>query len=437
MSDGARFGGAVGEVWEAHSLRRAVLQELHARPFRPMLSNRRVIHAAFLTDPATAAERRAALVDYLARHRGVPLPDASARHHHTDLHRVHFSWESHGEFTTCSWEGPIDDADWFGPLPSDVATLIGDLPQPGQLIVAIDMVVAQDRGAPTRDRVMTLFDGPSLAASDVEGGAAMIATDFAADPRGFVRIAIIDRRMTRMQVGALAKRLLEVETYRSLALLGLPEAQRLAPSIRHIETELTRVSAEIGAAATPEANKRLLDAITELSAELEAGASASLYRFGASRAYHELVTLRLNVLEEVAIGDLTTWSSFLGRRLTPAMRTCQTTEERQANLSRKLTRAANLLRTQIDLDLEQQNAEILRTLSDRAAAQLRLQQTVEGLSIAAISYYVIGLVSYVIKGLHDGGLVHVDPSVMIAASVPLVILLMAALVWRIRKGNEN
>ena len=118
------------------------------------------------------------------------------------------------------------------------------------------------------------------------------------------------------------------------------------------------------------------------------------------------------------------------------MRTCQTTEERQANLSRKLTRAANLLRTRIDLDLELQNAEILRTLSDRAAAQLRLQQTVEGLSIAAISYYVVGLVAYVLKGLKDGGVMKVDSSVMIALSVPVVIAGIALVVRRIRRKGE-
>ncbi|MFN8829207.1 MAG: DUF3422 family protein [Labrys sp. (in: a-proteobacteria)] len=436
MGDGARFGGGTGETWEAHDLRRSVLQELHARPFRPILTGRRVIHAAFLTESARFQENRAALADYLARHRGAPLPNDGARHHRTELHRSTFVWESHGEFTTCAWECPLDEQDWFGPLPNDIATLIGDLPQPGPLLVAVDLALAHDRGETSRRRIEALFEGPSMAASDVEGGSAMIATDFAADPRGFVRFVAIDRRMTRLQAGALVKRLLELETYRSLALLGLPEAQRLAPSIRHIETQLAIVTAEVGQATTSASNKKLLDAISTLSAELEAGASASLYRFGASRAYHELVTQRLAILEEQPIGDLTTLSSFLGRRLSPAMRTCQTTEERQANLSRKLTRAANLLRTRIDLDLELQNAEILRTLSDRAAAQLRLQQTVEGLSIAAISYYVVGLVAYVLKGLKDSGTLKTDSSVMIAISVPIVIIGIALIVRRIRRKGE-
>ena len=150
-------------------------------------------------------------------------------------------------------------------------------------------------------------------------------------------------------------------------------------------------------------NRRLLDELTALAAELEAGAAGSLYRFGASRAYDEIVHTRLRIIGERKVGGLPTWSSFLARRMAPAIRTCATTEERQANLSRKLARAANLLRTRVDVELEQQNQELLKSMNARTRLQLRLQATVEGLSVAAISYYVVGLFGYVVKGAHDAG----------------------------------
>ena len=150
-------------------------------------------------------------------------------------------------------------------------------------------------------------------------------------------------------------------------------------------------------------NHRLLDELTALAAEVEAGAAASVFRFGASRAYEEIVEQRLQTIGERKVGGLPTWSSFLARRMKPALRTCVTTRTRQSSLSLKLARAANLLRTRVDVELEQQNQELLKSMNARTRLQLRLQTTVEGLSVAAITYYVVGLFGYLVKAAHDSG----------------------------------
>jgi uncharacterized membrane-anchored protein len=214
----------------------------------------------------------------------------------------------------------------------------------------------------------------------------------------------------------------------------LPEAQRLGPSVRRIETRLGEVTEEMRRTEGFEANHRLLDELTALAAEIEAGAAASLFRFGASRAYEEIVHLRLQTIGERAVPGTTTWSAFLARRMAPAMRTCTALEERQANLSSKLARAANLLRTRVDVELQQQNRDLLKSMNRRTELQLRLQATVEGLSVAAISYYVVGLFSYLVKGVHDGG-VPVDPSLATAAFVPVAVLAMWWTVRRLRRRN--
>jgi uncharacterized membrane-anchored protein len=176
--------------------------------------------------------------------------------------------------------------------------------------------------------------------------------------------------------------------------------------------------------------------LTALAAELEAGAAASLFRFGASRAYNEIVHLRLQTIGERKVEGLPTWSSFLARRMAPAMRTCVTTEERQANLSEKLARAANLLRTRVDVEIEQQNRDLLRSMNERTRLQLRLrlQTTVEGLSVAAISYYVVGLFGYLVKGAHDEG-VPVNVSFATALFVPAAVLAILWVVRRVRQKN--
>jgi len=229
---------------------------------------------------------------------------------------------------------------------------------------------------------------------------------------------------------------LEVETYRTLALLGLPEAHRLGPALRRIEAELPRLMDKMQTSDGLETNRALLDRLTALAAELETGAAESLFRFGATRAYDELVRLRLEAIGERPIPGLSSWSAFLARRLAPAIRTCISTEERQANLSSKLARAADLLRTRVEIEVQNQNRDLLHTMNERGRVQLRLQQTVEGLSVAAISYYVASLAHLVLEGAHGAG-VHVDPALGTAVVVPFALVGVAWVVRCIRRSHGD
>jgi len=414
----------------AHALRAAVLGEVHARPFTPIETPRRVLHFAFDTAGERAGADRAALVAFCSG-RGLPAPQPGGNHHRVVFGATALRWEQHSEFTTYTWELPSDGNGAFHPPAATLATSMGLVPQPGPVLVAVDLhLVADAKITPE-----ALFDRASLAAAENSDATALYATDFQSDPAGFIRILIVDRGLGSERAGALTQRVLEIETYRTLALLGLPEAQRLAPSVRRVETRLAEVTAASEATQGLEANQRLLDELTTLAAELEAGAAASQFRFGASRAYDQIVHLRLETIGERKMGGLPTWSSFLARRMAPAMRTCATLEERQAKLADKLARAANLLRTRVDVELQQQNRDVLRSMNERTRLQLMLQATVEGLSVAAISYYVVGLFGYLVKGAHDSGFVRVDPSLLTGAFVPVAILLVWWIVRRIRKRH--
>ena len=144
----------------------------------------------------------------------------------------------------------------------------------------------------------------------------------------------------------------------------------------------------------------------------------------------------LAALGEAAVPGYDTWAGFLGRRVAPAMRTCRSVEERQANLSRKLTRATQLLRTWVDVEVERQNRDVLASMNNRARLQLRLQQTVEGLSVAAVSYYVVGLIGYLAKGTTMFGL-EFKPELVTAASVPVVVVAIWLFVRRIRRSHVD
>ncbi len=422
---------AGGKSLYAHPLRNAVLGELHARPFTPIETPRRVLLFAFVGGAAQAQADREALTALCAM-RGMQPPPEGAKHHRSKFDGGMLRWESHAEFSTYTWELPSDAGSGmpFSPKAASLATGMAQIPQPGPLLVAIDLHLVRDPGKDLT--FQKFFDFASLAAADNSDGAAMFATDFKPDDDGFIRILVVNRSMTQERVGALVQRVLELETYRTLALLGLPEAQRISPAIGKIERRLAEVTDELRQSGDLRSNHKMLDEITALAAGLEADAAASAYRFGATRAYYEIVKLRLDTIGERKVGGLPTWTSFLGRRMAPAMRTIATVEERQSRLSEKLARAANLLRTRVDVALENQNRDLLTAINDRGRAQLRLQQTVEGLSVAAISYYMVGLVSYLIKGAHEYGL-KFDISIATAASVPVIVAVVWFIVRRVRR----
>jgi uncharacterized membrane-anchored protein len=408
--------------------RAQALGEIHARPYALVPSPRVIFQLAFLTEGGSAVDH--AVMAELSRSRGISPPGRDSSHHALSWGQGTLRWERHTEFSTYFWDAPVPEK-FGGDVPVHP---FGDsfLP-PGTLISGIRLEIRPD--SPETREAIAAFDPTSLCYSEIKNGQGVVLTDFRQNGDGLTQILVIDRGMTEAGRGALVQRLLDIETYRTLAMMGLPLAQSLSPEIRRIEDGLTGITNAMKQHARDRADA-LLTEITRLAAELEANAALSLYRFGASRAYYGIVQERIRTLAETAVPGYETLGFFLERRLAPAMRTCQSVEERQANLSRKLARATALLRSWIDVELEQLNSTLLNSMDRRAKLQLRLQQTVEGLSVAAISYYVVGLFGYVAKAAHGLG-VPIKPETLTGVAVPFVILGMWLLVRAIRHRHAE
>jgi uncharacterized membrane-anchored protein len=285
-------------------------------------------------------------------------------------------------------------------------------------------VVLQESGAELAE-MRQLFGANLLVGTDSQNFA-RVWTDFAIAPDGFGRVVVQDLGMQYQQAGRLVQRVLEIETYRMMALLGLPHAQQAAPVLNAIETELARLSlgmndtSAAGMPDGPDDESALLQEITSLAARMEKLALENSYRFAASRAYYALVLARIEELRETRIPGVPTIREFMDRRLAPAMNTCESMVRRQHALAERIGRTNDLLRTRVGIVQEQQNRRILESLNTRAAQQLRLQQAVEGLSVVAISYYSIGLVSYAGKALKAAG-VPLNPDVLTGVMIPLLV----------------
>lgn len=411
----------------AHAGRSEALGEVHSRP-HPLVERPRVlIQLSFMTDGGFSVDH--AMLSELSRGLGIAPPDRQARHHAMKWGQGSLRWERHTEFSTYLWEGPLPEDGGQ----QEQSPFGNGFSPPGTVISGIRLEIRDWN--PANEKLIAGFDAASLCYSLVERGNAAIVTDFRQDGDGLTRILILDRGLTPARTGALSQRLIDIETYRTLAMLGLPLALTLSGRVRRIEDRLAEITREMKDTDARDSQRLLVD-LTELAAELEADAASSLYRFGASRAYDGIVRERLEALAEEAVPGYDTWAGFLQRRVAPAMRTCRSVEERQANLSRKLTRATTLLRTWVDVEVEKQNRDLLASMNNRARLQLRLQQTVEGLSVAAVSYYVVGLISYLAKGVSVFG--HsFAPEAVTAAAVPVAVLLVWWAVRRIRRSHSE
>jgi uncharacterized membrane-anchored protein len=411
---------------ETHPLRDASLGEIHARPFHRLQSPRRILHFAFqLSNDQVGRDKEA--MTALCTRRMAAQPDPASAYHRIMQPDFNLRWEQHSEFTTQSWDFPV--ADRTTKKSADMPIPPGDFWQPGALLVALDVMLVPKRMAkPFIDRL----DETSLARSVIGAGEAEILSDFKMNAQGFTRILVIDNGMEAITAGSLVQRLIEVEVYRTLALLGLPEARRIGPQLRQIELALGSLIDRSRTAEGIGDNRDLLQQLTGLTADLEALSSSVAYRFAASNAYDEIVFQRLETLAEKALTGVPTWVSFLARRMGPARRTLAAMQQRMQDLSLKLTRTTTLLRTRVDVEQEQQNQELLRSMNERTRLQLRLQQTVEGLSVVAISYYLVGLVYYALQGLAKAGWIK-DAQLYVAGAVPLVILVVWLMIKRLRK----
>jgi uncharacterized membrane-anchored protein len=264
----------------------------------------------------------------------------------------------------------------------------------------------------------------------VSGGAATALTDFRVHEDGFSRHLLLDHATTPWQAGRVIQRLLEIDTYRIMALLALPVARESAAILTTSARELANITAALvhaDAADEPD----LLDRLTRLEAEIENRQSETRYRFSASDAYYELVRQRIDELREQRIQGLQTFREFTERRLAPAMNTCRSAAARQESLSQRVARATRLLSTRVDLTRERQNQALLESMDRRASLQLRLQSTVEGLSVAAVTYYVVALIGHAAEALREAG-VAVRPVLAMGISIPVVVAIAGFGVHRIR-----
>ena len=414
-----------------HAERRLLADEVHARPPQALDTPGRATYVAVLVDAEDRAREHAHL-GLLCKGFAVEPPQPGATHFSADLGALRLKWERHGEFS-----GYTVFANGLSPKPfsEPPAALLpaGWLAAvPGRTMAAAHAKwMAWGDALPDAALLAAHFDGNIIVGAAIGDGAGLAYTDYRIHEDGCARILLFNRSFTPRQCGRMLQRLFEIEAYRTLALLALPIARRQAARIAVIEKSLAALTDDIAGGGSDD--EALLQSLTRLAAEVESGLAVSQFRFGACRAYFELVSTRIAELREVRLAGIQTIEEFMARRFTPAVATCNGTSLRMHQLSERVAQASALLSTRVNIARERQNQALLASMDRRAKLQLRLQQTVEGLSVAAIVYYGAGLVGYLGKGLKAGGLA-IDTDLLVGVAVPVVAL---AALWAVRRARRR
>ncbi len=430
-------------------------EELHSRPAMSVRTPSVISYWAqknLSPDLALLAMTRLCL-DY-----GVDAPQSGAKHHVLLTPRFDLRLELHGEFV--SWQmssaliiaGLPDDSkawhhllehDWANHLlPAAFLQVIGHAPMVAATHIFLlpaptpDWLSACQLAIRTQlDSAGNVGDAAAILAGQIFFGRASVLTSLQLGKDGFTRFVLFDHGLPSDRAARDVQRLCEIEAYRMLAMLGFPVAQTESIQLQKIEIQLQTIVNDM-------ANARELDddsafnQLLHLAAEIEHCSARARFRLSASRAYHRIMLQRLSDLHLERIDGLQKLSGFFNRRFTPAMNLCESTDARITDLAQRIGRAVDLARLRVEARREASNQEVLKSLARRQRMQLQLQQTVEGLSVVAISYYALGLVSYVAKVFKGVSLVggrHLEPELITGFSVVPVLWLVYTMVHKVRK----
>jgi uncharacterized membrane-anchored protein len=416
---------ASSKSWKFHAARDFLVSEAHARPSENITGPANILHLAFRAEPSV----RQQFYHFLN-------PDADmalTRHISGTIGQLRVKLEHHTEFMSCTvFQDEVE---------TDTQVDLTDFLNKNLPLQAVEILVLLKLNiVASRDTLLKAVSGEHPMYGGVFRKAINIRSSYIPDDDGFIQFLLHGQDLTSNELGRRLQRVIEMETYRTMALLGLPEARKVGAELTDLEKELETLTRRLRGSAenTQQESEALFEHLSIVSERANVLATQSRYRFAASLAYAALFDQRLDSLEEEKVSKLQTLSGFLRSRFEPGIATIKSTLKRQETLTHDLSRALVLLRTRLELNLAKDNQALLQSMNKRHDQQLKISQTVEGLSIVAITYYAVGLASYLFKAATAQPWMPFSATLMTAISVPFILLSVSLLLRRVRRAwDEN
>jgi len=425
--------------------------ELHARPYIKLGNNLRTFHFAYLIKENDENKSWNYLDKFLRKINFQKLPNESSKYWVAEGKDLTVRYECHTEFIslTLIYSNKIEnknkpklfDENFLNLLPID---FLENFPGDHFLSTWIEMAPSNFNFKPID--IEEFFYHDNFAGSNVAEDGANVFMSFKSDRTdflgsGFRRVFIQNKNLRTRRTGRLLQRIVELETYQVLSLLGLPQVRQETLNLSNLEKQITEITKSVSKTAKKNLNKKSiaypdyqkdLNELSYVVAKIEEIDSSSNYRLSATAAYYKLVEQRIQDLREERLESFQTNYEFLSRRLQPAIRTTEAFSRRLESLAIRAQRADNLVRTQIEMGVQIQNKNLLESMELRARAQLRLQETVESLSIVAITYYIVGLLSTLVDPINFDKF-FISKTVFLALCVPIILVLIWYIAKMVRK----
>ena len=425
--------------------------ELHARPYIKLGNNLRTFHFAYLIKENDEKKSWNYLDKFLRKINFQKLPNEVSKYWVAEGKDLTVRYECHTEFISLTLIYPnkienknkpkLFDENFLNLLPID---FLENFPGDHFLSTWIEMAPSNFNFKPID--IEEFFYHDNFAGSNVAEDGANVFMSFKSDRTdflgsGFRRVFIQNKNLRTRRTGRLLQRIVELETYQVLSLLGLPQVREETLNLSNLEKQITEITKSVSKTAKKNLNKKSiaypdyqkdLNELSYVVAKIEEIDSSSNYRLSATAAYYKLVEQRIQDLREERLESFQTNYEFLSRRLQPAIRTTEAFSRRLESLAIRAQRADNLVRTQIEMGVQIQNKNLLESMELRARAQLRLQETVESLSIVAITYYIVGLLSTLVDPINFDKF-FISKTVFLALCVPIILVLIWYIAKMVRK----
>ena len=425
--------------------------ELHARPYIKLGNNLRTFHFAYLIKENDEKKSWNYLDKFLRKINFQKLPNESSKYWVAEGKDLTVRYECHTEFISLTLIYPnkienknkpkLFDENFLNLLPIE---FLENFPGDHFLSTWIEMAPPNFNFRPID--IEEFFYHDNFAGSNVAEDGANVFMSFKSDRTdflgsGFRRVFIQNKNLRTRRTGRLLQRIVELETYQVLSLLGLPQVRQETSHLSNLEKQITEITKSVSKTAKKNLNKKSIaypdyqQDLNELSyvvAKIEEIDSSTNYRLSATAAYYKLVEQRIQDLREERLESFQTSYEFLSRRLQPAIRTTEAFSRRLESLATRAQRADNLVRTQIEMGVQIQNKNLLESMELRARAQLRLQETVESLSIVAITYYIVGLLNTLVEPINFDKFL-ISKAVSLALCVPIILILIWYIAKMVRK----
>jgi uncharacterized membrane-anchored protein len=345
-------------------------------------------------------------------------------------------WQAHTEYYSYQiWHIPMDKTHplTFGPLtfPNYVFP-IGAL---GLQVNALDILIVSSPDGSV-EPLRALLPGPTLYGSRVLGETISVFTTFTPDEQDRERYLVLSSSVSLANhLLQIVDSIVRIETYYHLLLMKKPAFSSAVDQVHTFEQlhlqQREIITSQLNA-STSTTLERWLTHLTDDLMKVNRLAGRMHYELSAAVPYDKIVQTTMQSLQEQPMPSCRLLSDFVFSGITGVAEGYQQLLRRLETLKTGFEGVIAIIRAKVDLLIQAQNLVLLSSVDQTTRSQAILQQTVEGLSVIVIAYYLSGLANYLFKGLHELGWIH-NADAATALFVPIAVVLSFTLMKVSRK----